>query len=198
MVEETSKRENPLQQVLQRLRDAVSGEKISVDDLICAIGQDSFSTVLLVVALVMVTPLSGIPGAPTIGALIILLIVGQWLFHTPHLWLPDFVKRRTIEPKRFRKSLTWLDKPARFVDRHTRYRLTYLTRGPARWLLLLGIAALVLTWPFLELLPFFTTVCAVGVAIVAFALMTNDGVYVLVGLTYFVLLGFGALTIFPL
>ena len=45
---------------------------------------------------------------------------------------------------------------------------------------LFAVMLVAATWPFLELLPMFTSVSAGGVALVAFALMVRDGV-VLIG-----------------
>jgi hypothetical protein len=181
--------EAPLTTVLDHLRGAANGTKVSVGELIKAIGEHSFATMLLVVALIMITPLSGIPGAPSVGALVILLIVGQWLLRRDHLWLPDFVMRRSMDTKRFNKALGWLDKPAAFIDRHTHSRLTLLARGPLKVFPLLVIVVVVFTWPFLELLPFFTTICAIGIALLAFGLMTRDGLFIVLGLTFYAVLG---------
>jgi hypothetical protein len=45
---------------------------------------------------------------------------------------------------------------------------------------LLAVMVVAATWPFLEILPMFTSVSATGVALIAFALMVRDG-YVLIG-----------------
>lgn len=187
--------DDPLKGVLSRVRSAGEGEKISVGEILRAVGDGSFATALLVVSLVMVTPLSGIPTLPTIGALIIALIVVQWLVGRSHLWLPDWVMRRRIERARFDRGLSWLDKPAAFLDRHTQPRLTLLSHRPFRWLPQLAILGIVATWPFLELLPFFTTICAVGVALLAFGLMTFDGVWVLAGYVWVGALAAGAVAL---
>lgn len=190
--------ENPIQNLLQRLRAAAKGDRVSVQDLVCETGEKSFATLLFVVALMMVTPLSGIPTAPTIGALIIALIVGQWALGREHLWLPGWVSRRTVECRKFCKGLDWADKPAAFIDRHTRHRLTPLARRPLKILPLIVIVAIVATWPFLEILPFFTTITAVAVAFFAFGLMTRDGLFVIAGYIWTALMGAGAFFFNPL
>lgn len=173
--------DDPLRDVLSRLRAAPNGDAVSVQNIVARIGDNSFATALLIVSLIMVTPLSGIPGAPTTGAALIFLIVGQWIAGRKHLWLPDFLMRRSIDRDRFERGLRWLDRPAGFIDRHTRPRLKLLSHRPLRWVPQTAILLIVATWPFLELLPFFTTVCAVGVALLAFGLMTFDGLWVLAG-----------------
>lgn len=186
----------PIQTVIARLRDAAKGDTVSARDVFETAGQDSFATALLIVALIMVTPLSGIPTLPTLGAILIATIAVQWLVGRRHLWLPDWILRKSVDAARMRTALDWLDRPAAFVDRHTRSRLRAVAKAPLSGIALITILAIVATWPFLELLPFFTTICAVGVSLIAFGLMTQDGLWVLAGYAFFALLGIGFLTIF--
>jgi hypothetical protein len=170
--------------VLSALRRAAHGEDLSVQDMLAEIGDRSFATALLVPAVVLVSPVSGIPGTPTIGAVIVILIVAQWLAGRDHLWLPDFVMRRRLRSDRLRRALAWFDGPAAFLDRHTVPRLGALTTGPLALLPLVTVLAIAATWPFLELLPFVTTVGAFAVSLFAFGLMTRDGVYVVLGYAF--------------
>ena len=149
--------------------------------MLTEIGDRSFATALLVPALILVSPISGIPGTPTIGAVVVILIVAQWIAGRDHLWLPGFVMRRRVKSARMRRALTWFDRPAAFLDRHTVPRLTALTAGPLAVLPLLAVLAIAATWPLLELLPFVTTIGAFAVSLFAFGLMTRDGAYVALG-----------------
>ncbi len=189
MTDAASPTEDPLQTLLAHLRSAAKGDDVSVQDLVESTGENSFATLLFVVALIMVTPLSGIPTAPTIGAVIIALIVGQWALGRDHLWLPGWIARREVSSKTFCKGLEWAKKPAAFIDRHTHSRLTPLARRPLKVIPLAAILLIVATWPFLEILPFFTTLCAVAVALFAFGLMVKDGLYILAGFGYVAILG---------
>lgn len=182
--------ESPVQTLLTRLRTAAGSDQVSVHELVAASGEDSFATLLFVVSLIMVTPLSGVPTAPTIGAVVIGLIVVQWTFVRQCLWLPEWIAKRSISASRFCEGLTWADPPAKLIDRHTRARLSLLVHRP---LPLIIILAVVITWPFLEVLPFFTTVCAVGVALIAFGMMARDGLFVLAGYAWFAVLALATL-----
>jgi hypothetical protein len=175
--------------VLEALRRAAHGEELSVQDMLTGIGDRSFATALLVPALILVSPISGIPGTPTLGAVVVILIVAQWIAGRDHLWLPDFVVRRRVSSARFRSAVAWFDKPADFLDRHTAPRLTVLTCWPLVLLPLLTVIAIAATWPLLELLPFVTTVGAFAVSLFAFGLMTRDGVFVLAGYAFVGALG---------
>lgn len=170
--------------VLAALRRAARGEEISIQDMLNEIGDRSFASALLVPALILVSPISGIPGAPTIGAVIVILIVSQWIVGRDHLWLPGFVTRRSVSSERLCKALDWFDGPAAFLDRHATARLTVLTSGPLTLLPLLTVLAIAATWPLLELLPFVTTIGAFAVSLFAFGLMTRDGAYIVLGYAF--------------
>lgn len=170
--------------LLAKVRDATDGETTGLREIIRHIGERSFAPALLVPALLLVSPLSGIPGTPTIGAAVILMISIQWLTGRDHLWLPDILMRREVASHRMQKALDWLEKPARFVDRHSDKRLSGLVRGPMRYLTIFVICAIVVTWPFLELLPMVTSVGAFAVSLFTIGLMLRDGIYVVAGYAF--------------
>jgi len=177
--------DNPsLTSVLSAIRRAAREDSLSVGDVLSEIGDRSFATALLVPALILVSPVSGIPGTPTIGALIVILIVAQWIVGRDHLWLPGFIMRRRVGSDRMRRALAWFDRPAAFIDRNTYSRLTVLTSGPLSVVPLLTVLAIAATWPLLEFLPFVTTIGAFAVSLFAFGLMTKDGAYVLLGYAF--------------
>ncbi|WP_238366009.1 exopolysaccharide biosynthesis protein [Mesobacterium pallidum] len=178
-----------LKDLLERVRSASEGERTGLREIIQHVGERSFAPALLVPALLLVSPLSGIPGTPTIGAAIILMISLQWLAGRDHLWLPDVLMRREIASKHMQKALDWLDRPARFVDRHSGKRLRALVHGPSRYLSILVICLIVITWPFLELLPMVTSTGAFAVSLLTIGLMLRDGVYVVAGYAFIGVLG---------
>ncbi len=170
--------------VLSAIRKAARNDSLSVEDVLVEIGDRSFATALLVPALVLVSPVSGIPGTPTIGALIVILIVSQWIIGRDHLWLPGFIMRRRVKSERMHRALAWFDRPAAFIDRNTYSRLTLLTSGPLAVIPLLTVLVIAATWPLLELLPFVTTIGAFAVSLFAFGLMTKDGAYIVLGYAF--------------
>ena len=164
-----------LSDLLDQVQSATEDPPVSVETVLDNLGERSFAPVILVVALLMVSPLSGIPGAPTMSALVIVLIGSQALLGRHHLWLPGAVLRR---------------KPAAWLDRHSQKRWPILTAPPARLFTMATCVAVPLVWPLLELLPFVTSFGAGAVSLLSFGLLTRDGLYVLLG--YAVIAGLGA------
>lgn len=154
---------------------------ISVSDILDEVGNRSFAPLVLVPALLLVSPLSAIPGVPTIGGLLVMLVALQWVFARNRLWLPGFVLRRTVAAPRVARAVEWLRKPADWVDRHSQRRLKFLTMPPLTLIPKLAILLVAASWPLLEILPMVTSVGAFAVSLLAFGMMTRDGVFVAAG-----------------
>jgi hypothetical protein len=155
-------------------------EGLTIQEMLDRVGARSFGAALLVPALILVSPLSIIPLMPTIGGLVILTISIQAFFGREHLWLPRFLASRRLSGPQLKRAVNYLRKPAAWLDRNSRHRLRFLTAAPMDRIALLAVMVVAATWPFLEILPMFTSVSATGVALIAFALMVRDG-YVLIG-----------------
>lgn len=167
--------------LLDGLDHAAKGQVVSVRDVLEEFGNRAITPFILLVALILVTPVSGIPGAPTIGAMIIIILAVQALTGRRKLWLPQILLRRKIAAHRLRRAVAWVRKPCAFLDRHSQTRLELLTVGPMRWMTLLVCVVVPSAWPVLELLPLTTSVGALTIALFAFGLFTRDGLYVLLG-----------------
>ncbi|WP_299367053.1 exopolysaccharide biosynthesis protein [uncultured Tateyamaria sp.] len=182
-----------LTHLLDILEEAAQGDRVTVQDILHEIGDRSIMPIVLAIALLMVSPLSGIPGLPTLSALLIVMVMVQALFGRRHLWLPGLVRNRAVPVRRLRRAVAALRRPARWIDRHSHPRLRMLTGGPLRLGTLLLCLLIPMTWPLLELLPFVTSFGAGAVSLMAFGLFTRDGLYVLLG--YGVVGGLAALTL---
>jgi hypothetical protein len=160
---------------------------LTIQAMLDRVGARSFGAALLVPSLILVSPLSIIPLMPTLGGLVILTIATQAFFGRRHLWLPKFLATRRFNGDQMRRAVSYLRQPAAWLDRNSRDRLRFLSGPPLDRLALLAVMTVAATWPFLEILPMFTSVSAGGVALVAFALMVRDGFVLLAG--YAVLAG---------
>ncbi|KMK66459.1 exopolysaccharide biosynthesis protein [Puniceibacterium sp. IMCC21224] len=170
-----------LTDLLRAMQPDTDASGISVRIILKRIGDRSFAPAALIPALILVSPVSGIPGMPTLGALILTLIALQAIWGRDHLWLPDVIMRRSLSAQRMRQALKFLKTPAAWVDRHSKRRLRILSSGPLAPLAWVAVIVTVILWPFLELVPFFTSVGATIVALITIGLMTRDGLYLLFG-----------------
>ena len=181
--------------LLQRIAQvAAERDRVYFSTIMEALGTRAFGPVVLLIGVILVSPLSGIPGLPTTMGLGLLLVSLQLVAGRDSFWLPRWLMNRHIPAAKLQKGLRWLERPARFVDWWLRPRFSVLASNGGA----VGIAAvcvlLSLIMPALELVPFSTT--AVGVAVAAFglALVALDGLFVVIGVSYLLIVATLAVT----
>ncbi len=157
-------------------------DQVSVDDMKKAVGQRSYGPFLLVPALLEMSPIGGIPGLPTVIALLIVIVAVQMLLGRDHLWIPGFLGRRSVEGERLEKATDKMRGIAGWADRLFHGRLTFMTRGIWVRIIALLCILLCLTVPGLELIPFASTFPMAAIALFGMALLVGDGLLVLLGL----------------
>jgi hypothetical protein len=171
--------------VLASLRRAVHArvgdDRITLRDLIVAMDKNSFPALLLVFSLLLVSPLSAIPGATTIFGLTIASILAQLVVGRPHAWLPRVLLDRPLPVARTLSALDRLEKPAGWLGYCLRTRLSWVTETP----LILGpmILAMMaaLCAPLMEVIPMSGTSVGAAITLFSASLLARDGLFVLVG-----------------
>jgi hypothetical protein len=171
------KSSDEVQAVLEDVEKAGGQEEVTVAQIVGEIGSGAFGPLLLVPALILVSPASGIPGMPTIGSLVISLVAVQMLLGREEVWLPAFVRRRSIARSRMERVLSFLRKPAGVIDRFTRERLVFLTRPPFIVLPALFSSLMVVMAPAFETVPFSV--------LFALAMLARDGLMALLAVAVF-------------
>jgi hypothetical protein len=168
--------------LLVSLQPGPEEDRVTVAELLHRVGERSFASVLLAVGLMLVSPLSAIPGSPSVGMAIVVMVAAQAALGRRHLWLPGVLMRRSLPASALARALDWLAPAVRWIDGHSRDRLRLLTVPPVDRLLYLAIIVTALPWPLLEPLPMMTSVGALAVSLFAVALMLRDGAWAVAGL----------------
>jgi len=165
---------------LHALFDAVlrsgDGDRVTVDDALAAVGQSSFGALILLPALVLVSPLSGIPGMPTTLGIVIFLVCVQYLVGRDRIWLPGRIRRAGIARRRLEGAFCRVRPFVRLLDRLVKPRLCFLVNRLSCAVFAAICATLALTFPPLEALPFVATTTASVIALYGFAILARDGV----------------------
>lgn len=176
---------NSITAVLAQVRLAILGhpeaDKIALRHILIALDQNSFVVILLVFSLLLVSPLSAIPGATTLFGLTIASILGQFLLGRRHIWLPAFLLDRLLPVPRVVQAMQWLEKPAAWLEQRLRVRFLWAIEPPVAMMLKMLVFSAALCAPLMEVIPASGT--SVGAAITLFAagLLARDGVFVLLG-----------------
>ncbi|MBX7532605.1 exopolysaccharide biosynthesis protein [Qipengyuania sp. 1XM1-15A] len=161
---------------------ASQGDKVRIGDVLDDFGERSFGPFIMIFALVEITPIGAIPGAPTVLASIIALVAVQLLLGKDHIWMPQFIQDRAVESKKLHKAIGKLRGVAHWLDGHSRDRVEFLTKGI--WIRIAALAILILcaTVPPLEVLPFASSAPMLAIATIGLALIVRDGLVMLAAL----------------
>ncbi len=173
---------------LEQLLDCIgkantSRGQVSLGAILEAMGSRSFGPLLLVAGLIILAPfIGGIPGVPTTMAILVLLSAGQLLFRREQFWLPRWLLKRSVARDKLCRGLKWLRRPAQFLDRVTRPRLTVFTQGAGIYVIAIACIAIAAVTPVMEFVPFSAN--GAGAALTAFglALLARDGFLALLAL----------------
>ncbi|MFW5824352.1 MAG: exopolysaccharide biosynthesis protein [Marinobacter sp.] len=163
--------------VLERIRATDGdGHDVSVGEILAAAGTRTFGPVAVLAGLVVLAPLIGdLPGVPTLMGMLVVLTVGQRFFHRTHIWLPAWLSNRRVPREKLHRGLGWLLKPARFLDRFTGPRWTWLMTGGGNLLLAVACMAVALALPLMEFVPLSANGGGLALMTFGLAMIARDG-----------------------
>jgi hypothetical protein len=169
--------------VIERVEALAQAPTVTVREIVEGFGETSFVPALLVPALIVVSPLSGIPLLSTVCGTIIAIIAIQVIvpFRT-HLWLPDVLMRRKIASARLVAGLRRIERPAAWIDARADRRLQFLVVPPLALLPQIVCVLCGAMMPFLELVPFSSSILATAVVFFCLSFLARDGLFALAGL----------------
>lgn len=177
--------EQSLSQTLATLAQSVSGETMTLRQLLTLIGEQGLLLFCIFLTIPFLIPVS-IPGVSTVFGLVILLIgIGVTLNRLP--WLPSRLMERQFETK---DLIPAFQRGAQFVsrlDRFIRPRMPALTSGTFNRLNGVAIifSGLLLMVP-LGLVPFSNTLPALAILLFAAGIIQRDGLFIVGGYLFMI------------
>lgn len=192
---EESDEEPSLSEVLDTLAEAGDDDEVTIRQIVDGFGDRSLAPILLVPALLTASPLSGIPGVPTVTGIVVALIVVQMLMGRDTLWVPEFIGKRGVARSKMDKAVDFLRKPVGWIDKVLKPRLTWLAKRPWNYVALLTCLAIAVLAPAMELLPFAISIAAIAIGFFAAGILVRDGLVMLLG---YVVVGIAAVTAWSL
>ena len=175
--------DHPLTDIVDRMADTAQGERVTVGQTLEAFGRRSYLPLLIVPSLAVMSPLSGVPLMSSLCGVVIAIISAQMIFPgLGSLWIPDVVARRNVSGRRARAAIAKLWKVARWLDGRAHARLSWLIEPPGRTVLEVVCLLCGLAMPFLELIPFSSSIAGSAVLLISAGLLTRDGLFALAGL----------------
>lgn len=177
-------RPHHVRDVVEQLDALTDRDMVSVKDVVDAFGETAFVPVMMVPALLVVSPLSGIPFFSTICGLTITLIASQLLMRRKSLWLPPWLMRREVAGARLHKGTSRMRVVAAWIDRHTRDRLSGLVSRRGRPVIYVLCLLSGMSMPLLEVVPFSSSLLGMTVLCLASAILAADGLFVAFALVF--------------
>ena len=168
-------------EMIEEIHQATDPVETRLGDLLEALGRNSVIPVLMLPALAVVSPLSGVPGFSSIAGITIALLSLQLLVGRRRPWLPDWILCRRVPTAWVQRATTSLERPARWFDQHTRRRLTFLASSPFDRVIYAACAICGLSMPFMEFLPFTSSLMALAVVMMSLTLLVRDGLFAVAG-----------------
>ncbi|MBE0465329.1 MAG: exopolysaccharide biosynthesis protein [Halomonadaceae bacterium] len=168
-----------IQTMEQMERDA---PRVSVDDIVNAVGRRSFGPLLLIAGLITLAPIIGdIPGMPTLMAALVLLVSTQLLAGRKTFWLPKWLLNRSVSRKGFDKAIHALKKPAQWIDNLLGVRLKWMTGYAGIRATALACLLVALAMPPMEFIPFSANGAGLALTLFGLGLVARDGLVLSLG-----------------
>lgn len=178
-----AKNTGPVEDIVERVASVSHGETLAVEDVLSAFGEKSFLPIMMVPALLVVSPMSGIPFFSSLCGIAIVFISAQMVAKRNHLWLPGFITHRCVPADKARGALDKMARVARWLDRKANGHLSALVHTPVRQIIPILCLICGALMPVLEIIPFSSSVLGLAVVLLATGLLTRDGLFVLLGVT---------------
>lgn len=170
-----------LSSLVRTLRTHLLAEegRIGMDALLEAFHERGFGLATLLFATPLALPVPKPPGISSIFAVPLLLLTVQQALGRHTVWLPGFIRRKTIDRGKF---ITLLDKGMPWVEKTeylVRPRLEFVTCG--KFSQLVGVLGTIMSLFIMIPLPGTNTVPGMGIALMSIGIMMRDGLAIIVG-----------------
>lgn len=173
-----------VEDVLAELDELAAAQpRVCIGDVLDDFGARSFGPFILIPPLIELSPVGGIPSLPSFLALLIAITAVQLFLGREHVWMPDFIQRRSVSGRRLHRAVMKLRGIAHWLDERSHGRLEGMVEGV--WVRVAAVVIVVLccTVPPLEFIPFASSAPMLAIASFGLALTVRDGALMLIALT---------------
>ena len=174
-------KEMNLTAVLDEIEENIDGKKITFGKIIDEFEDRGYGPLLVIASLFIMLPTGGIPGIPTVLAVIISFIAAQLVWGRSTPWLPKKLRSISFDKAKFMKAANKIKPVTRKIDYVLRPRLKRFAKKPMTRVVGVVIICLCLFMPFLEIIPFADVIPSSSIFIIGLGLTARDGVFTLVG-----------------
>jgi hypothetical protein len=179
MMDRAPQNHRPASRVLDGLSDLFPQGRITIGDLMDALGDAGLGILLIVFALPSFIPTPGLPVGFVSGT-VVALIALQVMVGRHTLWLPERLRGFSMPREFLVKGAVYLAKPMRFFERWLKPRHSEFTGKTARMFLALPI--LILAIAIVLPIPLGNQAPSIALIAFGFGLIERDGLAILVAI----------------
>lgn len=178
----SSHRTTGLTEILNSLSEKTNGEYLSFGQILNTLEYRGFGPLLLVPSLIIILPTGIIPGIPAICGVFIFLISAQIILGYVHPWLPQKLKKFSIQKSKFEKAFEKIKPYTEKLDKRFGKRLTYLTENTIS-IKIVALMSMVLASGivFIGFIPALPVVLVLPILLFALGLSVADGALLAAG-----------------
>ena len=170
-----------LSEVLEKLVEETDGKEVTIGELLETFDGRAYGPLLLIPALLAVSPIGMIPGMSVVTGSIIFLIAAQMLFSTKSPWLPKRLTAFSIPREKLVDTVEKTKPWALWIEKGVKHRFTMMADPPMSYLLAVSCMVLAATMYPLALVPFGVAVPGTAVILFALGLTARDGLLISFG-----------------
>lgn len=171
-----------IERIVDKLARLEGRDDVRVEDMVKVFGSATFVPFLIIPAILIVSPLSGIPFFSTICGVTIALVAAQMVVRRKHLWLPGWLMKMSISGEALKGALRPVRRIACFIDDHSEPKYRFLNRPPFDLLPAVLCVAAGLVMPMLEVVPFSSSALGLSVLCFSVGFLARDGRFTLAGI----------------
>lgn len=172
----------PIAEIVDTLEEATQSDQMCLGDVLEEFGTAAFSSTLLAVSLLLVSPLSSVPLFSSACGIAIFLIASQGALGRRSIWLPARLICLNITSKRAERAIGHARSAAKWLDKHSTSRLVVVVSPPISRLMYMICAFAGLCLPVMEVVPMSSSLVGFAVSLIATGLLARDGLISITGI----------------
>ncbi len=154
----------------------------SMQDMFDAFGTRSYGSFLFILSLLVLSPISAIPGISIMAALIIMLVAGQFFFRDNQPWLPKPFLEKTMSADDAVQTLDKVRHYMGWLDKIVKPRFEWLVSTPMLYIAMVAVIGLAAMMFPLALVPWGVMAPGAACLLLSLAIIARDGVAMALGL----------------
>lgn len=164
-------------------KDMEQEDAVSLGAIVDALGPRSGGLMLALPALVIILPVSLIPGLSSLCALLALFAAFHIFRGHDDLWLPQRIRDISLSEKKAERIIDGAGRLAEKIDAFSRPRLEFLTKGLARQLAIAAAVILCLATLIFGFIPLLDIMLMAPVIFFGLGIRAGDGLLICAGWT---------------